>query len=128
MLLPAVETRSGPFPGPEHRWTVDEASLTDGERFVRCLLLSRADDRDRTGNDRCRGANPCRGAFCRKSVYLDMLAAATGRPVSAVAGTGTSIGAALLTTKDNTRFARAGNPRMGQIGMAEYAVRWSASI
>lgn len=97
MLLPSVETRSGPFQGRPHRWTVDETSLNDGQRFVAVsfyLALMTATGLEMTG---AAGPVLVEGPFAENAVYLDMLGAATGRPVSAVPGTGTSIGAALLT-------------------------------
>jgi len=125
MLLPSVEMRSGPFQGRPHRWTVEEAALTDGERFVAVsfyLALMTATGLDMTGAE---GQILVEGPFAENPAYLDMLAAATGRPVSAVAGTGTSIGAALLT-------ADAPRPSRGSAGlhadappaMLAYAKKW----
>ena len=96
MLLPAVENQSGPFQGRRAHWTVDEARLTPGERYVVVayyLALMTATGLAMVG---ARGPVLVEGPFAENRLYLDMLAAATGRSVEAVAGTGTSIGAALL--------------------------------
>ena len=125
MLLPAVETRSGPFPGREYSWTVDEALLTDGERFcaVSCYLaLMTATGLEMTG---AKGTTFVEGPFADNTVYLDMLASATGRGVSAVAGTGTSIGAAMLVAgshnPDQALSSATVNP---DATMAAYAQKW----
>lgn len=128
MLLPSVEMRSGPFQGRPHRWTVDETTLGDGQRFVAVsfyLALMTATGLDMTG---ARGPTLVEGPFAENPVYLDMLAAATGRPVSAVAGTGTSIGAALLTANGRFKGARGDPPRSGPAGMVAYAEKWRAIL
>ena len=128
MLLPSVETRSGPFQGRKHCWTVDETSLADGQRFVAVscyLALMTATGLDMTG---ARGLPLVEGPFANNPVYLDMLAAATGRPVSAVEGTGTSIGAALLTEEDGLRPRRPDMLQKDNSAMDTYAREWRASL
>lgn len=128
MLLPSVETRSGPFQGCKHRWTVDEVSLTDGQRFVAVscyLALMTATGLQMTG---ARGPTLVEGPFADNPVYLDMLAAATGRPVSAVEGTGTSIGAALLTEDNGLRPRRSDMLQKDNSGMDTYARKWQANL
>ncbi|MBP1849519.1 FGGY-family carbohydrate kinase [Rhizobium halophytocola] len=124
-LMPAVETRSGPFQGRRHSWSVDEASLTDGARFAALsyyLALMTATGLDIVG---AAGEVLVEGPFGDNCAFLDMLASATGRPVRAVSGTGTSIGAALLTVAarqgeiDPHARARTGSP-----ALAAYATRW----
>ena len=96
MLLPAVENRSGPFQGRKSAWVGDEDSLTDGSRFAAvsfylagmtavCLEMVGA-----------LGETVVEGPFSENRAYCAMLAAATGRDVVAVSGTGTSVGAAML--------------------------------
>jgi len=102
MLLPAVEPRSGPFQGKQASWNVNEAGLTDGERFaaLSCYLaMVTAECLDMIGAD---GPVIVEGPFARNSHYLAMLRAATGRRVetSEASATGTSIGAALLVQED----------------------------
>ncbi|WP_417689195.1 FGGY-family carbohydrate kinase [Roseibium sp.] len=108
MLFPAVDPRSGPFQGRKARWSVDEADLTDGERFVALsfyLALVTNECLRMTGAD---GPVVVEGPFAQNRLYLDMLETATGRPVEAANGsvTGTSIGAALLALGDKRETSR----------------------
>jgi len=128
MLLPSVETGSGPFRGQRHRWSVEETSLTDGQRFVAVsfyLALMTATGLEMIGAN---GPALVEGPIADNPVFLDMLVAATGRPVSAVAGTGTSIGAALLTGKGGLKERREDELRTGEAGMDSYARKWRASV
>lgn len=97
MLLPAVEPRSGPFQHRAARWTVPEASLSDGERdavLAYYLAMMTAECLVVTG---AAGPVIVEGPFARNAPYREMLAAATGREVFvSQSATGTSIGAALL--------------------------------
>jgi sugar (pentulose or hexulose) kinase len=102
MLLPAIEPRSGPFQGRQSRWSVDEKSLTDSERFAAVsfyLALMTAECLTIAGAE---GPTLVEGPFAGNALYAQMLEAATGRPVLASEGsaTGTSIGAALLVGGD----------------------------
>jgi sugar (pentulose or hexulose) kinase len=99
MLLPAVVPESGPFQGRRAEWTVDEASLTPGQRAaVVSLYLAMMAETCLTTIG-ARGATLTEGPFARNRLFLDMLGEATGRPVLLPGGsaTGTSIGTALLT-------------------------------
>ncbi|MEP3280102.1 MAG: FGGY-family carbohydrate kinase [Stappiaceae bacterium] len=103
MLLPAVEMRSGPFQGRQMRWTVELSSLTDGQRFVAIsfyLALMTSVGLELAGAE---GSTVIEGPFVANQAYLEMLAAATGRAVCGVVGTGTSIGASLLTAADSIK-------------------------
>lgn len=134
MLFPAVDPRSGPFQGREHHWSVDETTLSDGERFAatsfylalvtaECLAMSGAD-----------GPVVVEGPFAQNRLYLDMLGAATGQPVEATSGsvTGTSIGAALLVADCGTRPA--GKTQAGGTGgncvprIANYVQKWREQV
>jgi len=74
------------------------------------------------------------GPFATNGLYLEMLAAATARPVIAMrtSATGTSIGAALLTALDGARPIEDGvpvAPREQAVGaMVRYAERWRAAV
>lgn len=129
MLLPAVETHSGPFQGLRYRWTVDERALTDGQRHaaVSCYLaLMTAVSLDMIG---ARGPTFVEGPFAGNEIYCSMLAAATERTVSAVAGTGTSIGAALLTSPQRSLSWQVGQRSyVSQPVFADYARRWNAEL
>lgn len=129
MLLPSVATRSGPFQGRPHRWTVEEASLSDAQRFVALscyLALMTATGLEMTG---AKGLTLVEGPFAENSIYIEMLASATGRPVAAAAGTGTSIGAALLTTpKRLDQVPRVPIAKNGSAAMARYARHWFSVV
>jgi sugar (pentulose or hexulose) kinase len=127
MLLPSVETRSGPFPGRHHEWTADEAALPSGQRYVAVsfyLALMTATCLEITG---AAGPTLVEGPFAQNETFRVMLAAASGRPVDAVAGTGTSIGAALLTA-DRQAQKPAAPIVMANItdAMTDYARRWKS--
>lgn len=101
MLLPSVETGSGPFKGSQMQWHGDEPEVSTGQRsaalsFYLALMTG-------TCLKLVGGAGPTivEGPFARNPEYLAMLHAVTARPVftnSAV--TGTSIGAAMLLGGD----------------------------
>ena len=127
MLLPSVEPHSGPFQGRQQDWTVEEQNLSAGERLVAIsfyLALMTA-----TGLEMIGALGPVlvEGPFAENEIYLDMLAAATGRPVAAIAGTGTSIGAALLT-QDSPVKADSGSASRpaDKPSWNTYARRWQA--
>ncbi len=99
-LLPAAEPGSGPFQGRAAGWTVPEDRLDSGERAAAVsfyLALMTATCLDLIGAD---GPTVLEGPFTSNAPFRRMLAAATSRPVlhAASGGTGTSIGAALLTS------------------------------
>ena len=133
MLFPAVDPRSGPFQGRKHRWSVDEASLTDAERFVALsfyLALVTAECLAMTGAE---GSVVVEGPFAQNRLYLEMLEAATGRPVDAAAGsvTGTSIGAALLVAETERRATRSfasDEGRKGDLCLLRYAETWRGNL
>ena len=97
MLLPAVEPNTGPFQGRVMTWVGEAPAVGTGLRTVvlslylalmtgTCLRLSGA-----------YGPVIVEGPFARNTVFLTMLAAATGRDIlRCKSATGTSIGAALL--------------------------------
>lgn len=132
MLLPAVVAEVGPFRGQAARWVGPEPAVGTGSRAVavafmlalvtaRCLSL--------IGH---RGPAVVEGPFARNAAYLDMLAAATGGPVLAAAGTtGTSQGAALLALPDPAAaIARLPQPVARPApdpALAAHARRWNAA-
>lgn len=96
MLLPSVQTGSGPFPERRSSWRGETQS--PGERFAAVslyLAMMTATCLELTGAG---GPIIVEGPFAKNRVYCAMLAAATGRTVLAGSGsaTGTSLGAALL--------------------------------
>ena len=101
MLLPSIETGSGPFQGRRMQWHGGEPEIGTGQRstalsFYLALMTN-------TCLDLVRGAGPTivEGPFARNPEYLAMLQAVTARPVlTNAAVTGTSIGAAMLLGGD----------------------------
>jgi sugar (pentulose or hexulose) kinase len=101
MLLPSVETGSGPFQGSQMQWHGDEPEVGTGQRsaalsFYLALMTG-------TCLKLIGGAGPTivEGPFARNPEYLAMLNAVTARPVlTNAAVTGTSIGAAMLLGRD----------------------------
>ncbi|MBO6920432.1 MAG: FGGY-family carbohydrate kinase [Rhizobiaceae bacterium] len=97
MLLPSIMQNSGPFQGQHHRWTVEPSSLTDGQYFAAVsfyLALMTASCLSLIG---AKGKNIVEGPFSQNTLYCDMLATAISSHVQPSRGTGTSVGAALLT-------------------------------
>lgn len=101
MLLPSVETGSGPFQGRQMHWHGGEPAVGTGQRsaalsFYLALMTG-------TCLKLVGGAGPTivEGPFARNPEFLAMLHAVTARPVlTNAAVTGTSIGAAMLFGED----------------------------
>ncbi len=102
MLLPSVEPGSGPFQGRQMQWLGDEPAVGSGQRsaalsFYLALMTG-------TSLRLVGGAGPTivEGPFARNAEYIAMLKAVTTRPVyTSTAVTGTSMGAAMLFSKDH---------------------------
>lgn len=134
MLYPAVDPRSGPFQGRQSAWSVEDGSMSDGERFVAVsfyLALVTAECLEMTGAE---GPSIVEGPFAHNALYLNMLEVATGRPVETAEGssTGTSIGAAMLVSDDEP--PRAGTPTQtgraagGGSALNAYAQAWRMQV
>lgn len=138
-LVPAAEPSSapssgpssGPFPGKSRHWTPSEPPRSDPRRNVALafyLALMTAECLSMTGGN---GDVIVEGPFGRNPLYLEMLRAATRRPVLAAASqTGTAIGAALLfaspdrgTIKPSPAAASPANQKM-----ISYAQAWRSAI
>lgn len=126
MLLPSVETGSGPFQGRKARWLGDEPAVGSGQRsaalsFYLALMTG-------TCLTLVGGAGPTivEGPFARNSEFVTMLRTVTARSVfTSAAVTGTSIGAALLFSDDQALP----NPVELETGRgariySDYADRW----
>jgi len=98
MLFPAVELHSGPFQGKLARWSVPVERLSDGERSVAVSFYLAMVTSECLAMIGARGPTFVEGPFSKNTHFLEMLEAATDRPVQTSEGiaTGTSIGAALL--------------------------------
>jgi sugar (pentulose or hexulose) kinase len=130
MLLPSVTPGSGPFPDRKARWSYPEHTLDREARFVAVsfyLALMTAECLALTGAD---GVTIVEGPFTSNRLYLEMLAAATGRAVEAMTGaqTGTSIGAAMLARMRGGRMPGMPVPYSSGNPMSAYASRWRAAI
>jgi sugar (pentulose or hexulose) kinase len=133
-LLPSVVEGSGPFPSRHARWSTLRASLSPGEQCAvvsfylalmtaQCLELADAE-----------GEIVVEGPFTGNRLYLEMLTAATGRPVFATHGdsTGTAIGAALLAIEKPKPRSDGGSPVAPLADLASlmerYAARWRLDL
>lgn len=130
VLSPAVVPTCGPFQGRTAGWTTPPEHLSAGERAavisfylammaLTCLELVGAD-----------GAIVAEGPFAKNALFLDLVAAASGRSVVSSTGslTGTSIGAAQLASggapgesRDTQHPGPQGAYRDALVG---YADRW----
>ncbi len=125
MLLPSVQAGSGPFPQRHAEWHGGEP-IAPGPRQAAVsfyLALMTALCLDLIGAE---GPVIAEGPFAADALYLRMLAAATSRSVlpSPSRGTGTSIGAALLTSEAARLPARDGAVTCADPEWTAYAARW----
>ncbi len=128
MLHPAVVHDSGPFRGRQARWTNDppKGSGTRSAALAFYLALMTDHCLRLTGH---RGTIVVEGPFARNMAYLEMLAAASGCPVTASEGaTGTSRGAALLATGASALPQVHDTPVTAPDGYAAYADLWRAAL
>ena len=129
--LPSLPAGSGPFPDRQGRFTCDETALTPGERLLAVswyLALMSATCLDLIGAD---GETIVEGPFSTNDAFLDMLSAATGRPVRISEGaTGTSLGAAGLVLSDKSHIAPQTHLREAgdREALGAYAARWRAML
>lgn len=124
MLLPAVQTGSGPFPDRKAHWTANP--VTQGQIEVAMgyyLALMTAECLGMIG---AAGPVIVEGPFARNPQFTSMLATATARPVLASpAQTGTAVGAALLfQPKGVAQQSPRDVPISPDPGLATYAARW----
>lgn len=95
LLLPAVEAGSGPFAGHRTGWS--NPAMTPAEKGAALALYLALMTTECLHLIGARGPVIVEGPFGRNALYLEMLAAATGREVLVSStATGTSIGAAVL--------------------------------
>lgn len=131
MLLPSVAEGSGPFPGRKARWTYPEHTLDAEARFVAVsfyLAMMTAECLELTGAD---GNTIVDGPVASNRLFVEMLVAATGRPVEPLTGarSNVALGAAMLARMQPRMVdhpARA--PIQGSQPMALYAEKWRAAV
>lgn len=129
LLMPAIVPETGPFQGRSAHWIGGEPAPGTPERIVALsfyLAMMTATCLEMTG---ARGPNIVEGPFSKNLLYLQMLAAATGRPTERTATqTGTSIGAALLFSSRKPEIRTEPVARSPQSdAMHRYAEAWQAA-
>ena len=125
MLLPSIVPGSGPFPNRAMQW-VNGDSLTPAQRQVCAsyyLALMTATCLHLIG---AQGETIVEGPFAGNSFYLQMLQAATGRPIklSPSTSTGTTLGAALLASKTSHPIAYSASVLPALATAQDYAAQW----
>ncbi|RYE11354.1 MAG: carbohydrate kinase [Hyphomicrobiales bacterium] len=125
MYLPAAQQGSGPFPHNAGRWTGDGTPAEQRAALSFYLALMAATCLDLIGAD---GPTIIEGPFAANTEFASMLRAATGRDVIIeAAGTGTSIGAALLAGDANLK---PGGETISDPGSSwsAYAAAWREAV
>jgi sugar (pentulose or hexulose) kinase len=129
MLMPSVEPSSGPFPGQNYQWLGEEHGWTEAEKFIATsfyLALMTATCLDLIGAD---GDIIIEGPFASNELICVMLAASAKRQVVATAGTGTSTGAAMLTTEHHTFVAPKATHGLKDLpDLSAYADTWVSMV
>ena len=129
-LLPSVQAGSGPFPHRKAEWMRDEG-IRPGEKRAAVsfyLAMMTATCLDLIGAS---GPVIVDGPFARNSLYVRMLAAATGRAVipHTASGAGASAGAALLASHAGPRPNRDHETAHGPDPLWEnYAQAWRGEL
>ena len=125
MVLPSAQPGSGPFPHSTGRWTADAPPAERRAALSFYLALMAATCLELIGAD---GPTIIEGPFAANAEFAAMLRAATGRDVvTEPAGTGTSIGAALLAGAAALKPSGTPVPDPGP-DWAAYAAAWRAAV
>ncbi|MEL7516636.1 MAG: FGGY-family carbohydrate kinase [Pseudomonadota bacterium] len=131
MLLPSIVTDSGPFQGTTACWVSEEPSPGTGQRSAAIgfyLALTTAHCLNLIGAE---GPIHVEGPFAKNGSYIQMLGAATSRPIVATtSATGTSEGAAILGSKKmkmarNTAVHDAAIPSRA---LSKYVASWQTHL
>ena len=97
MLMPSLAPETGPFKGYAPGWIGPEPRVGTGQRGAAVALYLALVTAECLSNIGHEGPVIVEGPFAGNRLYLEMLAVASGSPVSSASGTtGTSAGAALL--------------------------------
>lgn len=129
MILPSVVQNSGPFPSHAYQWTSDPNQLGEGQYFVAVsfyLALMTASCLTLIGSE---GKIIVEGPFSKNNLYCEMLATAMSQPVNPSLGTGTSVGAAMLTL-EKVNLTKSYNAKQHNAlpEFKDYAEMWSALV
>ena len=121
MVMPSAQQGSGPFPHASGHWTREGTPAERRAAVSFYLALMAATCLDLIGAD---GPTIIEGPFAANAEFAKMLRAATGRDViTEAAGTGTSIGAALLAGHADLKPGGETIPDPGPSWWA-YSVAW----
>ncbi len=125
MYLPSAQQGSGPFPHATGRWTAEATRAEKRAAVSFYLAMMAATCLDLIG---AQGPTIIEGPFAANAEFARMLRAATGRDViTEAAGTGTSIGAALLASMVDLTPRGETVPDPGP-RWAAYADAWRAAV
>ena len=133
ILLPAIESGSGPFLGRLSKWVpqVPEPRLIPAAASLYLAMMT-ATSLTLTGS---KGDLIVEGPFAKNQIFLDMLTVATGQSVftNTSSSTGTSIGAALLALGSNFSFSLQSKPAPApepslSARLAVWCDRWRKSL
>jgi sugar (pentulose or hexulose) kinase len=130
MLLPSVQQGSGPFPRMQSRW-IAPGEISPRQQAVAAAFYLALMTETCLGLIGASGEIIVEGPFAANTLYLDMLAAATGRPVLPQTGqaTGTSTGAALLAGASRLPSPEdAVRQTMADARWAGYAAEWRRMV
>lgn len=125
MYLPSAQQGSGPFPHATGRWTTEATRAEKRAAVSFYLAMMAATCLELIG---AQGPTIIEGPFAANAEFARMLRAATGRDViTEAAGTGTSIGAALLASMVDLTPGGETVPDPGP-RWAAYADAWRAAV
>ncbi|MBS1165177.1 MAG: lyx [Proteobacteria bacterium] len=130
MIHPTFVPGCGPFPTEKGSWSVNPASLSDGQRTAAVSLYLALMARAAMAVAGAAGPIVVEGPFGRDRLFAEALQELTGRPVLIAAGaTGTSTGAAMLALgPDGSPNLAADRPVGGAYdlaGLGDCADRWT---
>jgi sugar (pentulose or hexulose) kinase len=131
MLLPSVVPGCGPFPQARAEW-VGGAQASAAERHAAICLYLALMTQESLSLLAAGGPILVEGPFARNPLYLSALAAFSGRPVEAIAGsTGTAQGAARLAAETGLAPAallESDGPAILPLHVGSYGDLWRARI
>ena len=132
MLLPSVESSSGPYKGRDMSWHPSEPEFASGIREVSLAFYLALMTAKCLQNIGAKGDIVLEGPFAQNYFYRQMLKAATGECIlSSASTTGTSIGAAMLLQRQPVQILDR-EPELKKTPMLDalkvYASRWKSHV
>jgi len=132
IVLPSFTEGIGPYPTKTGEWSHDPASLTKQQRTAAASLYLSLVSRTCLDLVGAQGPVIVEGPFADNALYCAALKELIGRPVVAAAGTGTSIGAALLIAGSSVGVFETPDTVKTEVvdvaGLSEYAAAWTSKI